>query len=227
MTESRCIPMEQLARVRELPAGSAERAHVDACPRCRARLVALAEFERTDVALPREAGAEHAIARLDAEIEALTSAPAVAARAPEGPGWLMRLFAPPAVRFAGAFAALVLVAAAGWLVMRPAGESLVPGERVVRGDGAVPGAPSLASVADGWEITWPAVAGAESYDVVFLDAELRELGRVTGVTGTMLSLRRGALPAGISPGTTLLIEIDARAGGGVLEMTTPIPVTLR
>lgn len=233
MTDPRCIPVEELARVRDLPAGSPEREHLESCPGCRARLLALAEFERTDVALPREAGAGQAHAKLDAVIESLTAAPAPPRPVRERSGWLRRLFAPPAMRYATAFAVLAVVAAAAWLVSRPPGAPIapggrvVPGERLVRGETVTAGAATVRATADGWELAWPRVEGAESYDVVFLDAELREVGRIAEVRGTSVRLVRDALPAGVVAGAPLLVEIDALAGGGVFEFSTPVPVTLR
>lgn len=226
MTDSRCIPIEELARVRELPAGAPERAHVDACPRCRASLLALEEFEHADERLPAEAGAAGARAKLDALIETLTTAPAPASRSRESAGWLQRLFAPPAVRFAAGFAIVALIAASAWLVLRPPGGGTAPGERIVRGEAAPSGEARLETVTGGWALTWPAVAGAETYDVVFLDADLHELARVPAVAGTRLALERDALPAGLSPGATVLVEVDAMAGGGVLFASVPVPIVL-
>jgi len=226
VTGSRCIPIEELARVRELPAGAPERVHAESCPRCRAALLALAEFERADEALPAEAGAARAHGRLDAVIESLTTAepvlpaPAAAPRR-EGPGWLARLLTPPAYRFAAGFAVVALVAAAAWLVARG------PAERLERGATSDAGAASVRVADGGWLLSWPAVEGADAYDVVFLAADLREVARVADVRDTRLTLRRGALPAGVSPGVPLLVEIDARSGGAILEVSAPVGIELK
>jgi hypothetical protein len=225
VTESRCIELEALARVRDLPAGSPERRHVEECPRCRAALLALAEFEREAGGLPAEADAPGANARLSAVIDSLTSAAPVAA-APKRtePGWLHRLFAPPAMRYATGFAVVAIVAASAWIVARgPAGNE----ERLQRGVTGPDGAASIRATESGWEIAWPAVEGAESYDVVFLSPDLREVARVPDLHAAPLVLRRDALPSGVTPGASLLVEIDARSGGVTLEMTVPVAIELK
>lgn len=226
MTDSRCIPIEELARVRDLPEGAPERAHAESCPRCRAALLALAEFEREGEPLPAEAGAGRALARLEGVIDSLTgeeprrSAPAAAVPRREGPGWLARLFAPPAMRFAGAFAALAIVAASAWLLARG------PAERLERGAARASNTALVRATEAGWHVSWPAVAGADAYDVVFLSTDLREVARVGDVHENHLTLERGALPAGITPGVPLLVEVDARSGGRILGITDPAAVTL-
>ncbi len=223
MTDSRCIPVEELARVRGLPEDAPERAHIVSCPRCRATLLALAEFERADENLPAAAGAPRAHERLDRAIASLTAEPAASASGPAG-GWLRRLFAPPAMRFATGFAALAVIAAGAWLATRPATERSAPAERVVRGEAPGTGA-VVRTLDDGWVVTWAPVEGADGYDVVFLDRDdLREVARVEGVREARLELRRAALPAGISPGESLLVEVDAMTGGGVRHVSVPAPI---
>ncbi|MCC6350821.1 MAG: hypothetical protein IT347_14635 [Candidatus Eisenbacteria bacterium] len=225
--DPRCVPIEELARVRDLPEGSPERAHAETCPRCRAALLAIAEFEREGDALPAEAGAGPARVRLDAVIESLTGdtpqriLPTRATAGRDGAGWLARLFAPPAVRFAGAFAALAIVAASLWLTTRG------PADRLERGASAPTSAASVSVTPAGWRLSWPAVAGAESYDVVFLSADLREVGRVRDVRANELLIARDALPPGVAPGIPLLVEIDALNGGRILGMSEPVPVEFR
>jgi hypothetical protein len=232
VTDSRCIPIEELARVRDLPETAAERTHAESCPRCRAALLALTEFERGDDALPPESGAPAANARLDAVIETLTTPdPEPAARGPvprrSEPGWLARLFAPPAMRFATGFAAVAIVATAVWWSGRGPADSADSGERMVRGESQATDAAGLRAVPGGWELTWTAVAGAESYDVVLLDPELREVARISGLRETRLLLSRAALPAGVTVGVPLLVEIDARSGPGVFQVSVPAAIELR
>lgn len=225
MTESRCIELEALARVRDLPAGSPERRHAEECPRCRAALLALAEFEREVGDLPAEADAPGANARLSAAIDSLTSAAPVAAPPKRAePGWLRRFFAPPAMRYAAGIAVVAIVAASAWIVARGPGAD---GERLQRGASGSENAASVRATDSGWEIAWPAVEGAESYDVVFLSTDLREVARVPDVHATRLALGRDALPPGVAPGASLLVEIDARSGGVTLEMTAPAAFELK
>lgn len=225
--DSRCIPIDELARVRELPAGSPERVHAEGCSRCRAALLALAEFERADEALPAEAGADRARARLDAVIESLaTGEPALPGASPasprrEGPGWLARLFAPPALRFATAFAVVAVVAASAWMLARG------PADRLQRGESVSAGAASVRAVDGGWRLSWPPVEGADAYDVVFLSADLRVVARVADVRATELALPGDALPAGVAPGVPLLVEIDARSGGAILQVSAPAAIELK
>jgi hypothetical protein len=226
VTEPRCIPIEELARVRELPADAPERVHAAECPRCRAALLALAEFERQDVTLPAEAGAERARARLDAAIESLTSpAPAAAApgrgRAAREPGWLARLLAPPALRWASAFAVLAVVAASAWFAVRGPAAHAPRGGRVVRGEAAEASPLSVRATGAGWELAWSPVAGADSYDLVFLDSDLREVARLTGLREARIVLSRESLPPGVAPGVPMLVEVDARAGGDVVRSAVP------
>jgi hypothetical protein len=225
VTESRCIEVEALARVRDLPAASPERRHVETCPRCRAALLALAEFEREVGELPAEADAAGANARLSEVIDSLTSAaPTAPALRRAEPGWLRRLFAPPAMRYAAGFAVVAIVAASAWIVARgPSGN----GERLERGTAGPDGAASVRATDSGWEIAWPAVEGAESYDVVFLSTDLREMARIPDVHATRLALGRDALPSGVTPGSSLLVEIDARSGGVTLDMTVPAAIELK
>lgn len=225
MTESRCIPVVELARVRDLPADAPERVHAESCPRCRAALLAVAEFERADEALPAEAGAARAHARLDSVIESLTTAePAVTApvAAPrrEGPGWLARLLTPPVYRFAAGFAVVAIVSAASWFASRG------PAERLERGGTGTVAAATVHAADGGWLLRWPAVEGADAYDVVFLAVDLREVARVANVRETLLALKRGELPAGVAPGMPLLVEIDARSGGTILEVSAPAAIEL-
>lgn len=228
MTDTRCIPIEELARVRDLPEGSPERVHAAECPRCRARLLALAEFERGDAALPEVAGAGRAHAKLDALIDSLTSpAPAGApagARAERPESWLARLFAPPAARFAGAFAVLALVAASAWLVAR--GPASRTPSAVVRGEAGTSQALAVRATATGWELAWPPVPGADRYDVVFLDASLHEVARREGLLEPRLVLERDALPAGLATGVPLMAEIEARAGGDRIYSSVPAAIRL-
>jgi hypothetical protein len=223
--EPRCIEIEALARVRELPAGSAERRHVEECPRCRAAMLALAEFEREAGGLPADADATAANARLAAVIDSLTaSGPVKVAPRRSEAGWLRRFFAPSAMRFAAGFAAVAIVAVTAWNAARgPAGS----GERLERGAPRPGAAATVRALDPGWEISWPAVEGAESYDVVFLSPDLREVARVRDVHGTRLALARGALPEGVSPGVPLLVEIDARSGPATLQISVPVAIELK
>lgn len=225
MKDSRCIEVEALARVRELPAGTAERRHVEECPRCRSALLALAEFEREVGELPAEADAPGANTRLSAVIDSLTSAtPVAAAPRRAETGWLRALFAPPVMRYAAGFAVVVIVAASAWFVSRgPEGGT----GRLERGAATTDGAAIVRATDSGWEISWPAVEGAETYDVVFLSTDLREVARVADVRATRLELVREALPAGLSPGAPLLVEIDARSGGSTLRITVPVAFELK
>jgi hypothetical protein len=218
--ESVCIPVEDLSRVRGLPADSPERRHVADCPRCRARMLALAEFERPTLVLPREADEAGAGERLDAFIDRLGGGAAKPAPRPPMPWW-QRLFE-PAMR--PALAALVVVIAAGsfWAVTRPLHR------QELRGDAE--SAPALAAAVatpDGWELAWAATGGADAYEVLFFGADLRESARVSGLHETHLLLRREALPAGVEPGKPCFWQVVALRAGDPLARSRTTPLRLR
>ncbi len=221
-----CIPLESLARVAALPAGHAERAHLDGCARCRSLLEMLREFEA-----PTHAPAGARFADADAALRATLAdlaaegepdpAPPVAARArrPEARrGWLARLLAAaPLPRFAAAFAALSVVVLAALLLGRgPAPDTL---RAAAPGGAAAFTAAAPRTVGGGVELAWTAVAGADRYRVVFLDPTLAALARVDAGPVTRLVLRADALPAGLAHGATVGWQVEALAGDDVRATT--------
>ena len=219
MKESVCIPVEELSRVRELPADAPERRHVDDCPRCRARMSALAEFEQPTLVLPHEADEFGAGQRLDGFIDQLCGGPAHPARRLRVQGW-RGLFA-PAMR--PALAALVVVLTAGgfWAVTRPHHRQELRGEA----DEALSLTEAMATPA-GWELAWAGPSGADEFEVTFFGGDLRETARVTGLHEPRLTLRRGALPRGVAPGAECFWQVVALRAGDPLARSKTTPLRL-
>ncbi len=217
MDRTDCIPIEQLAALDSLPADAPELRHVARCPRCRARRSALAEFTRPEV-LPAEAHAAEAGARLDAFIDDLVApqpAPARASR--RGPfAWLA-----PAWRPVFALAVLAVVAGGVWMTTRSPGVSTLRGEPDLTFTLSLPRA-----IPEGWTLEWPARPGAESYDVLFLATDLREIARIPNVNGTHFVLRRDALPAGLTLAPEQFWQVIARKDGVEISRSAPAPLAL-
>lgn len=222
MTKDRFTP-EEFARLAALPPDDPERVRAEADPRFEAWRRMLHAFESgapvaLDAAEARAADAEleRRLAR-EIGIEPGANARSAGARpaAARGRGggfrwkaWRLTAWAP-----AAAFAAVLVVAGGLWMV---AGRE--PAGRVVRGGDA--GRPALAvtirAAERGSELSWAAVPGADRYDVTFSGGDLSEIARVEGHAETTLLLREGALPAGLTPGQEVVVEVIARRGADVL-----------
>jgi hypothetical protein len=175
--------------------------------------------DRLQVALEREIGVP-----LGEPTEAGSSARAVRPR--RRPGFLGALL-DSQWRPAFAVAALVVVAGGAWLLTATRRE----GAPVMRGpeSGAVgdAAAPRAVPLPDGsWRLTWPGSADAESYEVVFLSAELTEIARVTGLRETHLDLRPDALPSGLVLGSHVLWRAHAMRGTDEVSRTAVVPLAL-
>jgi len=79
-----CIPLEELARVASLPATDSARRHLDTCPRCRARLTLVRDFEspRDGLQLPDEAAADARMLETIASLTGIASSSPAASSAP-------------------------------------------------------------------------------------------------------------------------------------------------
>jgi hypothetical protein len=217
---------EELERLLTLPEDHPERRAAAASPRFEALRRMLAEFERPTDALVTDA--ELASARVElrrrlAEAGLLDSPAATRAPTPAAPQaprslprpgvlvWLLTGGGRPAFAVA---AALIVVGIGWWTTQRPTRETT----RAI----ATPGAFELATrlEGDGLVLSWRAVEGADGYRVVFLDAGLAEVARLDVPTGTSLTLRAGELPAGVSPGSRVSLEVVALRMGDALS-TTP------
>jgi hypothetical protein len=217
-----CIPIEELARVAERPADDPARRHLERCPHCQSLLVMLRDFE-TSGERPAAAGFEAADPRLLATIAELTGvndddeAPAPARRVvgarPAVPWWRL-----PMPRLAAAFAALALVSVASVSVWRA--QHAAPIMRAAPGRAvSVFVAREPRAVAGGLVLEWSALPAAEAYQVVFLDDSLREIAHLGPLTASALTLDAAALPAGLVHGTTVGWQVEALAGGDLVDVT--------
>jgi len=204
--------------------------HVEACPRCAAKLAAYEAYLQGDA--PAEARPQEARRTLDSFIEreivgAAGEADAIEREAGLGPeprGFVRRLTAwwtSPAARPAVAFAVLAMVAIASlWLVRRSE-----IGTPVMRGD-TRPGATFMTtgpvtSHQGSLELSWNSVPGAERYEVEILDQNLDLLLAQT-TTDTTLILGNLPTPDGVTAPTTW--RVIAQGGGRDMARSRPEPL---
>lgn len=204
-----CPPVESIADLLELPHHDPRRAHLDACPRCRARAAAFVSFmSASDIpgADPGKAQA-HLGDVLDAAIGHPPSATRASSRPREGTSvsrfrrWLAALGA-PALRPVFAAAALLVTAGVIWFA-QPSREA----DRVLRGPvgGAAMASPEGLEArpvgSDVW-LTWRSVAGADGYEIVIYAPDLSVLARLGPMADTTVAVSAENLSA-VAPGTTL------------------------
>ncbi len=226
-----CLSDHELAELAGAPAGDPRRAHVGACPRCRARLADFAAFVRGErAAAPAElAAAERTLAAaVAAKLDAMGVGVDAGARVPSPAiATVTPLPARPRRRVAWAAwaAAAAFAVSAGWFVVRHNGPALERGTRAtvpasdrvellepLRSEGAL-------------TLRWRDVPGADRYVVRFVGADLVEVARTAELDHAAYELRRDALPAGLAPGAPVLWQVVAfRAGDRVAASE---PATLR
>lgn len=230
-----CLPIETLERVAALPAGHADRAHLDACTKCQALLRMLREFTAPTPLDEADAGALEA--RLDAMVSDLVAADARSGEAPRAaaapvgarivefprPKHARRAWR-PSVGFGSALAfaaGLAIVSAVAFFALRPAAP-------LMRGDeSAAFHALAPAREADGVRLAWTRCAGAEQYRVVLMDRRMGTLATRDAGTDTTLVLAHDALPEGVRAGETLGWQVEALSGGDVIERTRVRAVATR
>ena len=223
MTNESCIPLERLASVADAPAGSAERAHLDACPRCQAQLLALRAFV-APTSLPPDARAEDADVELDGFIDRLTAEPALATPrrivpAPSAPWW-KRLFAPgPRLALAAAVVAVVVVGT--WMSQGPQRErAITRGGPMGTSDAGGVTTAEPTQVSDGWLLEWERGEDATGYVVLVLGSDLTERARFDAGTVTHLTVVRSSLPEGLDPAEGLAWQVEARRGADVVARSS-------
>ncbi len=220
MTNDPCIPLERLASVVDAPAGSAERAHLESCPRCQAQLLALRAFIAPP-SLPTEAKVEDAEIELDRFIGQITAQPAIATprqiiTEPGSPGWL-RWFA-PGPRLALAAAMLAVVVAGAWMAQGPTRErALTRGGPMGTSDAGEVTTSEPTRLPDGWLLEWEGVEGATGYVVLVLGSDLTERARFDAGPVTHLTVVRSALPEGLDSAEGLAWQVEARRGADVVS----------
>lgn len=193
----RCEPIETLRQAAALPAGDPRRDHVEACPRCAARLAALASFlDGGDV--PAGADPDAADRRLAAALRDERNRRSAGGR-----------------RFGAGLLALAAV-----LLLLVVGPGLLgdhegpPASGTLRGD-AAPDAFALR--AEGRTLSWNAIPGADAYEVILYDDSLAPLGEpiaIRGATSLELDLD-GPAPA--------YWRVTARRGGDPLASSPAVP----
>jgi hypothetical protein len=213
-----CPEFETLAAWRELPGSDARRAHVESCPRCRARLAAMDEFVTpTADELPAGewAAAREELGRRRAGDERLRSrGGAEVVRMPRhAPRWRLALAL-------GAAAALVAISAVTWLGVRgrqaPA----------LRESGPAAWAPTVKLQARTIRISWAAVPQAETYRLVFSDPTLEPIATLEAGPRLDLELRVDSLPAGLAPHRSLVVQAEALRGADVIATSRSAPLRL-
>ena len=218
MNTDRLTP-EEFARLVALPENDPERVRAAHRPDFEAHLRLYREFE-SPTAVPEHAPAD---AR---QLAARVLDNVRPERAREGPSWLAGLvhfFAQPAPRAALALGALVVVAGtATWFAGRNAGP-----DRAVRGEaGSTFVIAEPRKLPNGLELSWTAVPGATGYRVLFYGADLHEITRVDQLKETRLLLDPAALPAGLTAGQEVLVEVSALSGTDPMVTTSNRAVRL-
>ena len=196
---------EEFARLAALPEESPERLALAADPRFQARLLLLREFESAREVPPGAAEASSAAAELTRRLaRAAAPTPRVVPRARLGP---------PLASWALAAAAFAIVAGGIWWLRAPLGPA-----SVTRGIETSTTLDWVTVHGSGGrlELSWNSVSGAERYRVVFYDASQRVIARVDSLAVTRLVLERGALPAGLPAGASVMAEVSALRGGDVV-----------
>jgi hypothetical protein len=196
--------------------------HLDACPRCRARVLGVRAFVEpgsvppgADPAEARERIVGAVRERLGLERPAAPPIPLprhARRRVPAAPRWL------------AVAAAFVAVIGGTWLVAR-LGEPPVIERGAEPADGLAPFEPRVASGAVTFR--WHRAPGAEGYLVRILGADLRVLHEspVTADTSRVLTLREPPLDA--LENEVAYWQVVALAAGAPLEESPPRPLRVR
>ncbi len=230
----RCHTEAELAALTDVRPGDPRRAHVDGCPRCRARLVEYHAF----IAAPPEVPArdlQDADARLgtflDREVAGavVRSHPASDSLGERLRAWWRSPVAAPALAMAS-----VLVLAGGvalvTIVMRAprGGPAAVPEESVMRGDEAdvLRLAVQARAPEGGARLRWSAVPAAERYEVQVFSATLEPLTRLDAARDTVFVFAPERLAA-IAHDETLLVSVRALRGGAPLAESRLEPLIVR
>jgi hypothetical protein len=223
MSES-CFSFEELAEIATSPAADPRRAHLDACPRCQARLLDMGDFERPLDSQEEERMAPERLRLAEALRREMAgeAGPAVSAVGSEPVlVRLRRLLTGPALRPALALVGVVAIGALLYGTLRP-------GARSGRGDLLrSPSGPSAATVAGlratalpqgRFELAWAPLAQAEAYEVRIFRDDLTELARLGPFGEPRASFGTDSLATRPAPGTVLVWQVVAlRSGDPVAE----------
>jgi hypothetical protein len=225
-----CIAPEELHDLLALPEEDARRQHAASCPRCGALL----EEYRVYLAAEPPGGLDldRLERRLDERLVAAIGSPAPeresrAARPIGPPGSFLRRLLHPAMRPAWALGAASVILVAILVVPNMVERADV----VLRGDDGSAGVPTVLEATLGPErlaLRWRAVGAADGYRVRFESArELREMGSHVAGRDTILEISRTALPFRLIPGDTMVVRVEALAGGDVIAVSPARAIVTR
>lgn len=210
-----CIDVERIGEVLKLPSDHPDRRHADTCPRCASIAASYRDFVTAEGLA--DSGIEQARPALDAHIRdgaARWSPPGTTSSAARASQWFG--FRRPLVLVTSA--AVVIAAVALWRMQRPQDDVLRDGaathapfalnEAEVRADGSI-------------RLSWTPMPGADQYQVRIYGPEMSEIYRSAATSETMLTIDRSALPARLPPTLDATWQVDALAGGDVIETSAP------
>ena len=210
-----CPDFEALASLSRLPAGDARRAHLEGCARCQARLLSLEEF----LAPSSDDLPEDEWRAAEAELRRRRAHDGLVAPS-RGVGSVRRSRTLTAWRPAFAAAAAIVIVAGAWLVVRGRHE---PELRGVPGGDWVPTVETRGPIAT---IAWRALPGADNYRVVFLGASLEPVATLDVGPALEARVPRDSLPAGLSHGQPVMIEVNALHGPDPVAVSRAVPMKL-
>lgn len=220
--EERCLDIERIDEVVHLPADHPVRRHVEGCPRCRNLLRSYEKFLRAEPVAGFNV--ESARRTLDALIASKVGEqrPAASQRSSTSYSDLVRGFLRPAPLIA-AVAVVILVAAVVWrhtserdgiLLRDEASRSAALPPAEVRPDGSI-------------HLSWPAVQGADTYQVRIYGPNLTEIYRHPDVSETSVVIDRSSLPSDLPPALDLMWRVYAIQSGDVIEASEPGSLRIR
>jgi len=230
MERDREFSIEELGEIAELSSDHPRRREFERSPRGRALLATYRSFVN-----PGAAGAEAGLEQARAHLQALlvrelgqSAGPAAAGaageRRPPSNSWSWRSWA--ALRPVLALAVMVIVAAGAWVATQHRGAS----NPVLRGR-RVGGTVELAlhaprATAEGLELSWEPVAGADRYEVAFFASDLGDLAHAPATSEPRLVLSLATLPSGLTRGSTVLWQVSARRGDTPLAQSETSPLQI-
>ena len=225
----RCIEVEELARLTDGEMSAEHRAHLDGCPRCRARYAAYLRFMAGAGEVPAEelvAARRRLVEELRGRIESPTPQPGLAPRRPAGReparrrfgGWLRPVLA-------GAALALVIALLPVFRPNRPA----TPERPQLRGESTRSARLRTESPEPndlgGLRLRWTALAEATSYRVCLLDAELNEVASFEAGADTTFTLSAEDLRLLQAADRALAWRVRALNGADEIQHSAPRALT--
>ncbi|HEU4365603.1 MAG TPA: hypothetical protein VFT13_09090 [Candidatus Krumholzibacteria bacterium] len=216
---TRCLTIEEIARLRTAGATDPGRRHVDACARCSALALAYAEFVGAEPAEGADVG--DAGRRLSAFIaEHIERGPIAAAASRRPPRRWFEFTSPGRMWTLVASAAVVAV-----LAVSVARREVAPDEMLLRGtaDGAQLAAYTVAANGS-IPLIWAPIDGADSYRITILREDLSELARIGPVGENSLAFAPAAHSLAVG---RYFWEVTALAGGDPVAWAGPAPLIVR